>query len=427
MKRFKPWYWLGATLVYSYLFYHQSAGINFLIFNILLVISVFVLQPELRTRRATVVLAVGCLLTATVIAWHATWAAILMNLASLMGLSGLSRQTADSLVVAWVHSAYSSALLTSFSLDFISVWWIIFTLVGAYLLGVFYYPLTIRSLARADLASPNQLIRRRRSPSVGFNPVSLRYEYRSGWLLFVLLNVLLLFFNAVDTFYLTTLRLPAGVTYAMFLHQGVNALIASVVLAIAVVMYFFRGNLNFLTQNHRLRYAAYLWIIQNALLVMLTAVKNFSYVDQYGLTHKRIGVYLYLLLTLIGLITTYVKVHDIKSNWFLFRRNAWIFYAVLVVFSFFDWSRVITHYNLTYLDETQIDVNYLIGLSDTNLDLLDQARRQYDLSLDQESLIQRYIDYFIERTSRQDWQSWNYSDHQRYQRLRLAQLSSPFQ
>ncbi len=482
MKRYKTWYWLGATLLYSALFYDQSAGVNFLIFNVALVGTVFGLQPKLRAQRAVKAIAAGCLLTAVAIVWHPTWPAILMNIVSLMGLSGLSYQPKGSLIVGLVNSGYSlvatafrqtfgrltnvptpgkpsttvtagitadklvsrgapvlivalffvlytqaspafSALFANISLDFISGWWMMFTLFGAYLLLSFFYPSTIRSLSNADLNTPDELVRRRRKTITGFNPVGLRYEYRSGWMLFVMLNALLFFFNAVDMFYVVSMQLPEGVTYTAFVHQGVYTLIASVILAIIIVMFFFRGNLNFLKNNRRLKQMAYVWTAQNAVLILTTAAKTSGYVAAYGLTHKRIGVYVYLLLTLIGLVTTYLKVRDVKTNWFLFRRNAWYFYAVLVVFSWVDWTRVITQFNLAHYDQGKLGMHYLVDLPYSNLDLLVEAQNTHPLELDSYSRdqITQSLDRFKRREQREGWLSWNHTDYmigQRLQRVR---------
>lgn len=481
ITRFKCW--LGATLLYGYLFYDQSAGVNFLLFNVALLAALFALYPTLRRQRTVAAMATGCLLTALNVVWHPTWPAILMNSISLLGLAGLSAHPENSLLVAWINSGYSlvasfwkntlgrinpqpalvsssaqgkttppatagitagkvvsqlvpllvvalffllytqaspafSALFSHLSLDFISVWWVIFTLFGGYLLLAFFYPTAIRPLVRVDLATANELTRQRQPHPYGFNPVGLRYEYRSAWWLFVMLNGLLFVFNAVDIYYLTTARLPEGITHAAFVHQGVNTLITSVVLAIAVVMYFFRGNLNFLKKGEYLRIATYLWIAQNAVLIGATASKNFSYIAEYGLTYKRVGVYLYLLLTLIGLITTYIKVREVKTNWFLLRKNAWLFYAVLVLFSTVDWSRAITRYNLAYLSPGKVDTGYLLSLPDTNLDLLERAP---GLSRPQADLIRDRVSYFIRRENQEDWLSWNYADHLVYQRLHLSE------
>ena len=479
MKITKLGCWISTSLLYGYVFYEQQTGINLLIFNLALLAAIFVLQPTLRQRRSTVAVAAGCLLTAINVMWHPTPIAVFTNLLSLLGLAGLSLQPKSSLMVAWINGIYSlvasiwkqtfgrllpiaseapteadttpvaagitadklisqsipvlvvgvffllytqaspafSALFSGISLDFISAGWIIFTLFGAYLLLAFFYPVAIRSLIRFDLMTPDTLTRQRPKDRLEFNPVGLRYEYRSAWLIFVMLNGLLFLFNAVDIFYLLTQQLPEGVTHSAFVHQGVNTLIASVVLAIVVVMYFFRGNLNFLRGNRRLKLATYVWIVQNGVLIVATASKNFSYISEYGLTHKRIGVYVYLLLTLIGLITTYLKVRDVKSNWFLVRKNAWFFYTVLLVFSFVDWSRVITQYNVAHLEEQEIDMSYLIGLSDTNLDVLENAHRTHSVTPRQEEQIRQEIAYFLQRKAQENWLSWNYAEHQVYQQL----------
>ena len=478
MRQLRLWCWLGATLLYGYLFYNQAIGVNILLFTVALVTAVFALQPALRYQRTVVALAVGCLFTGILTAWHPTWATIIMNAFSLLAFSSLSQRPQVSMVATVVHAAYSmvasffqhvfrpataadntsnesatvatagitfdklvsygapllvaavffvlyleaspafSALFTNLSLDFISLGWVLFTMFGGYLLFAFFYPLVVKPLAEADEAAADQLVRQRRSPLGLFNPVGLRYEYQAGGLLFALLNGLLLLFNTVDAFYLLTLRLPEGVTHTAFLHQGVYALIISVVLAIGVVMYFFRGNLNFLQNNRWLRYAAYGWIGQNALLVVLTGIKNFNYIDEYGLTHKRVGVYVYLLLTLIGLATTYLKVRDKKSNWFLFRKNAWAFYAVLLLYSTIDWTRAIAKYNISRFDSKRVGVEYLLRLSDAHLDLLEEARHTYNLPFEQDIEIKSRVRHFLKQERREEWLAWNYRDYVLMQRLR---------
>jgi hypothetical protein len=477
ITRFKCW--LGATLLYGYLFYDQSAGINFLLFNAALLAGLFSLYPTMRQQRAVKMIAIGCLLTALNVVWHPTWPAVWMNLISLLALAGLSTHPQSSLFVAWINSGYSliasfwkhtlgrlisqpklvpnekptpptvagitagkvvsqfvpllvvalffllytqaspafSALFDQFSLDFISGWWVIFTLCGGYLLLTFFYPVAIHPLLRIDLSAADELRRQRRTHPYGFNPVGLRYEYRSAWRAFILLNILLLVFNAVDIAYLSTGRLPEEVTYKEFLHQGVNTLIISVVLAIAVVMYFLRESLNFLSSGQRLKYAAYAWITQNAVLVGAIAVKNVEYVERFGLTHRRIGVYVYLLLTLIGLAATWIKVRDTKSNWFLVRRNGWAFYVVLVAYGMIDWNYVITQHSLARLEKHPPHMTYLLSLSDVNLDMLASVRENPVVSTQAKERIQNRIESFIQLEHQEGWQSWNYRDHLLYQRL----------
>ena len=479
ITRFKCW--LGATLLYGYLFYDQSAGINFLLFNVALLAALFALYPTLRQRRTVMAVAIGCLLTALNVVWHPTWPAVWMNLISLLGLAGLSAHPESSLLVAWINSGYSlvasfwkhtlgrmisrtelvpgdpkerstppavagitagkvvsqlvpllvtalffllytqaspafSALFSHLSFDFVSGWWVLFTGFGGYLLLTFFCPLTISKLVQADL-SASDLLHRRRSTTSKFNPVGLRYEYRTAWRAFVLLNILLFVFNAVDITYLSAGELPEEITYKEFLHQGVNVLIISVVLAIAIVMYFLRGSLNFLSNSQRLKYAAYVWIIQNAVLVIAIVVKNTEYIERFGLTHRRIGVYVYLLLTLIGLAATWIKVRDTKSNWFLMRRNSWAFYTVLVVYSMVDWGSVITEHSLARLEEHPPHMTYLLSLSDIDLDRLASVQDNPVVSARAKECIYDRIDTFIQQEQREGWQSWNYRDYLLYQKL----------
>ena len=234
--------------------------------------------------------------------------------------------------------------------DLISFGWLFFTLSGFWLVFSFFNPTEITKLVNFDENTPDNLLREKTGKDHqikrDFSLLHLKYEYKTGWLSFGLLNLLILLFNFIDIFYLLSGQLPNDVSYSAFVHQGVNTLILSIVLAITLVMYFFRGNLNFFRNNRKLKIMAYLWILQNILLLGATAYKNGLYIAEYGLTYKRIGVYCYLLLALAGLITTYIKVYQVKTNWFLVRKNAWIFYAVMIIATFFNWARIVTAYNL---------------------------------------------------------------------------------
>lgn len=111
------------------------------------------------------------------------------------------------------------------------------------------------------------------------------------------------------------------------------------------------------------------------------------------------------------MVTTYLKVYKIRSNWFLFRRNAWIAYVILVVLSFFDWLRLITTYNLQHLPSHRLDVAYLLNISDSNLDILYQAsNEQSGLEAYQRIHIKKEVADFVESQASQQWQSWSYAD-----------------
>ena len=122
-------------------------------------------------------------------------------------------------------------------------------------------------------------------------------------------------------------------------------------------------------------------------MLISTAFRNDLYISEYSLTYKRIGVYIYLLLCILGLFTTFVKIMKIKSNSFLFRINAWIFYFVLVVSCLFNWDTIITGFNIT--KSKHLEARYLFGLSNTNLPIL---YKQKQALLDNEKESQLKVD-----------------------------------
>jgi hypothetical protein len=138
---------------------------------------------------------------------------------------------------------------------------------------------------------------------------------------------------------------------------------------VSIILFYFKGYLNFYEGNAWLKRLAYIWIAQNIVLVISTAYRNTVYIGDFGLTHKRIGVYVYLLLCVVGLITTFIKIAKGKNNWFLFRKNAWIFYALMIVSCPFDWDSIITNFDISTFESTktlELDQYYLAGLGHAN-------------------------------------------------------------
>jgi hypothetical protein len=460
---------LIALLAYSLLFFQQEAGINFLIFTILLIVLLLVRQPLLVYSKPWLWVAVGSLAASVNVLWQHTTLAVVAHIISMIVLAGLSLNPGTSFLIAFTNSVYSfigsimlkiaglfseekaktaqplmsssttlkiviPPLITALFIfiyrianpafrsvtdnlftGWISGEWFKFTFLGFLLLFGFFHQVAIESLTDKDLLSPDQLRRKRLGIKRFFKLPALRTEYQLGWLSFALLNALLMFVNGLDLYYLLISKtLPEGVDYAQYVHQGVYALIFSIILAIAVILYYFRGNLNFYAKNNTLKWLAYAWILQNILLVCTTAGKTSLYIAEYSLTHKRIGVYVYLLLTVIGLVITFIKIYGVKNNWFLFRKTAWAFYTVLILATAVNWSRLITQYNLSHLNNfKEVDIAYLVNLPQTNtaqlVNLLVVAPQR--LTESQRAAIEQKKSLFLERYSSQQWQSWNYDDH----------------
>lgn len=316
-----------------------------------------------------------------------------------------------------------------------------------------------KALENAEAQYTDKLMRRRKkgSVSIGYEIIAvfggnlltrkmaLKTEYIIGIISFTALNLLLLLLNSIDV---STLWLDKanGNNLSAELHDGTNALIISIVMAMLVILYFFSGNLNFYSRNKSLRILVYIWIIQNAFLVASVLLRDFYYIEAHGLTYKRIGVMIFLLLCTIGLGTVYLKVARQKTLFYLCRVNGFFWYILLLSLSFVNWDVLIVKYNIAHRDTIKLDLNHLISLSDKTLPLLhknkllmepylpssDYASRAIKKLNDTSKLnaatgdkqilaFENDLDYrikaFKKRYENTSWRSWNYPDWQTYRYL----------
>jgi hypothetical protein len=477
MKK-NDWILLITVALYSFLFYQQTAGINFLIFTVAVVIGLYVKDNNLIKNNKWKLAAVGSLLSALCISCYGNSLSVIANIISLSLLSALSYSSNTSVILSLLFSFYSyfssavfilldwqerklkqfststnplykrillvviplfitllfffmyqasNSLFNDFTkninLDFISIDWIIFTIGGFLLLYGFFYHNQIKYLADLDANASNTINPNNNKTITLFGKqISASDEEFSGLILFILLNVLLLIVNALDiNFLFIGQTLPAGVTYSQFVHQGTGMLIISIIIAIAIILFYFRGALNFSEKSKTIKILAYLWIIQNAFMLISTGLRNNIYIAEYSLTYKRIGVYIYLLLAFIGLITTYIKIVKIKSNNYLFRTNTWLFYYLLIIACFINWDNVVTEFNIH--KAKILDKDYLVeGLSDSNLPQLvaiqDTAIKNtayYESSF--ENSLSKKLYYFLNKQQDKSWRSWSYDNSRVHNKL----------
>lgn len=428
---------LASALVYTYLFYHQLPGINYLIFSVVLVAIIFISKLELLTKPAALTTALGAVVSGVFVFYYGTDLAIAANLSSLLALGALSLNPQSSLIVSWLHSLYSvvmfipltflrkidenmhaeenpgeqhkeptnwqrgiiiiiallivlvffalykdanpvfSKLSENIKLDFISGELMLFFIVAFLVLLGFFRQQVIGRVINSDNNSSDKLkdiTEEEHLQSYFGKLLGVKNEVFAGVLLLALLNLLIAAVNGIDIFYSMGIEnLPEGMTLADYLHDGTNSLIVSIIFAVIIILFFFRGYLNYAPQSKALKLLAYVWIAQNIVLVASTCHRNLIYIDTYGLTYKRIGVFVFLLLCVVGLSTTFVKVLAGKSNWFLFRKNAWLFYAVLLAFSCFNWDVVIAKHNIAQVKknkEVELDYYYLYNLNNALPELL---------------------------------------------------------
>lgn len=254
--------------------------------------------------------------------------------------------------------------------------------------------------------------------------LAIKTEYKTGLISLLLLNVLLLFINILDIKYVWFgFTFSDDVNLSAYVHEGAGLLIFSIILAMLILLFFFRGNLNFYKKNKWLQYGAYLWIFQNIILVISVFIRDFYYISHFGLAYKRIGLLFFLAMVVCGLITVFCKILYTRTAYYILRINAWAGIFLLVLATTVHWDYRIAKYNLERKSLVPLDIPYLLSLSDRTLPLIEKNKDVLTHDTHQwHTHYKPYTSYnaagyfeerkkiFIEKQKQYSWLSWNSAD-----------------
>lgn len=406
-----------SALLFSTLFYKQATGLNILLFTILTIIVLPINNFEvLKHQKSIVVKMILYLLTGIMVFFYNSNLALTANIIAFFTFVGSFSENKASIYILWLNGIYTSIvsvftkyfdivskenqlvkkrninfiywakigiptflivilftylyslgnpvfkdLISKINFDFINFQWILLSVFGFYLFNNITNPIKIEPATELDLNTENDLY----DDLLNKAPKEkLIQENQLGVILMSLLNILIAIYLITDVLFINKIQYLNAVELSQQVHSGINSLIISIVFAIIIILYFFRGDLNFFIKSKNLKTLTFLWIFLNLLLSIVTAYKNFEYLNTFGLTYKRIGVLVYLSLTITGLISTFIKVYSIKNGWFVIRRNFEIAFIILILSTTINWDALITKFNINYAKQT--DFEYLLNLSNNN-------------------------------------------------------------
>lgn len=448
---------IGAFL-FSTLFYDKRIGLNLFLFSIVTISVLYVNNKDDFKNKRTLLYACLYLITGLAVFFHDSLVSVIANFVTFFTLIGLLSEHKSSIYINWLNGLYTtiaglfhrnftfneitqeveqkksvdyihlikiifipsiiliifiglyqngnplfSKIIASIDLSFINVQWLLFAGLGYYLLSNIHKPIEVEPATEIDLKTGNSL-----SKTNAFSIPKLKQENQLGVILISLLNALILLFLITDiTFLISNDDVRASV-FSSQVHSGINALIASIVIAIIILLYVFRGDINFYKDNKTLKQLAFTWIILNIVLVLSITAKNGQYIYYYGLTYKRIGVLVYLTLAVTGLITTLVKINKIKNIWYLLRLNTKAAFIVLIIASTINWDYHITNYNFNYAKS--MDFNYLIELSNNNTFLLKEQAETKVLGRDSIKRIEDKYNKYVYELRTNSWQELQYDN-----------------
>ena len=421
-------FWISLTL-FIILFYNQFLGINLLIFSIFLILFTIVKKGKeiLSFEKITFIIAI--LISGFSSAYFADWYSKLINILSLLVFPFIINDPEKKLIFSWVKSLFNYLIFPIkiienkiFGNTFIikEFWSKLFKIciLPMCVIGLF---ISLYSNINQDF---NQLIETIKFPEINFSFIGLfllgfflltgfwfykspleleiyfgnyvkndfeNYEinekqasnrsinFNSGILLFSILNFLLftlLCFEMQDIFIgfsqLDEIQLNTK------LHSGIDSIKISIVFAIILIMIYFNKSLSVFEKNKKLKIIAFVWIFLNVFLCFISFYKNIIFIDYFGLTLKRLGVFGFLGLSLIGLIFTFLKIGKMKTNYFLIRNMLWVFFIFSVIITPINWSNFITKYEINTFKNGKgsLEMYYLINLPDYNSVTLNEFQKE---------------------------------------------------
>ncbi|MNP94753.1 hypothetical protein D3C85_72950 [compost metagenome] len=424
---------LACSLIFTLLFYNESVGVNLGIFGLLLTGLIYFFYRSRFTDHSYWALMIASILSCSAFAWYGDFVSFLALALSVIFLQFKTQETklkiiqvfplvfingiaslgrifmfsqwlpkreikndfAKKLIAYFIipivfvglffmvyafGSDHFSAIFTDYTLDLNIFQVVLIALLGFYISFTFWnYWLPEICYDKNPLLDNDFSNEIRVSNQKTFPFLDIDFERRSGEITLLLLNVLLLVFIATynyEQFFedIDKSKLSSAT------HERVNAVVFSIVMAVGVILFYFKGSFNFDEKAKRLKQLSKIWILLNGVLILSTIVKNSEYVSFFGLTYKRLGVFAFLCLAIIGLFFTFLKITKQKTNAYLFNQMIWYFYGTILLCSFVNWGNLITNYNISV--NKGVEPRFL---SDLNFN--DEARRDYFLlkNLDGES------------------------------------------
>jgi Domain of unknown function (DUF4173) len=235
----------------------------------------------------------------------------------------------------------------------------------------------------------------------------------------LLLNAMFAFENILDFKYIWSGQaLPPGTNFAEYVHRGSYTLIATAILAGALVLYALQPGSN--TEKSRpVRWLVYAWTAQNIALVASSVMRTLDYVDAYGMTLWRFAGLIWMALVAAGLLLIILRIIKRRGHLWLVNANLGTAFAVLLVCGFIDFSGIVAQWNVSralknvtaqaLALQLNLDIPYLVELGPSSLPALQRLQQATHDSFSLEFQTRQLEAQRQEKQS--DWRHWTMRGH----------------
>ncbi len=417
---------LGIALIFQALFFKFNAGLNYLIFTLLLLsVLRFYIKPQSYSNTFKLVLLLVVAVTFSVVFANTTYsifiywifAIILISVAGysrikhieltplllLNGFESLANSVKNNrqvkftersmpyikfiflpiftiIILLWLYALSNTLFaesLTSIA-DYISDFFakisfarFFFTLLGLLIAVIFLSNKPVNSIITLDEKINSHLIRVKSSfKKVGVLSKLLLRKKQVAIVTFIILNIMIAWLNYLDIENIWIgFKWDGGFLKSM-IHEGTNMLIFAILISIGITLFYLSSNLVFL-KNNRLFYGLLIvWLLQNILMAVSVSIRNTIYIEHFSLAYKRIFVYFFLLACIVGLLSIIFKIIYKRSISFLISVNSISVLVIVLISSAFNWDKIMAKYNFENYKKSFVHFNFLVDLNNSALPLL---------------------------------------------------------
>jgi len=420
-----------TTILFIILFYNQNIGLNLGIIGVIYAVLTFFITPERNRTKTFIFLFITSILSSGAFAWYGDFPSFLAVVSSviLLGYRSRNRRMKILLLIPVMVTNFSTFLCRFFSFDqwlpkkkitgfwqkafalifvpllLISVFFGVYSVgsdhfaglfkdiefdinfwqfiaiatLGIFIAFTYWNHVVERLIYKTNSSLDNDFNEKDKVLKPTYSFFDLDTERMSGMISLLALNILLVFFIITYNYEQFYESVKTPVQLSEETHERVNAVIISIVMSILVIMFYFKSSFNFDPKAGLMKNLAKIWIFLNAVLVISAMLKNSEYITSYGFTYKRLGVYAFLILALVGLFMTFIKIQKQKRNIFLFNSMVWCIYGIVLICSYINWGGMITSQNMKRKDFVLNYYETTINFNDRQL--LDYAAKTHDESL----------------------------------------------
>jgi Domain of unknown function (DUF4173) len=195
------------------------------------------------------------------------------------------------------------------------------------------------------------------------------------------LNAMFIAENILDLQYVwSESLLPVGMNHAEYVHRGSYSLIATAILAGALVIFALQPGSRS-EASRPIRWLVYLWTAQNIMLVASSAKRTLSYIDAYGMTLWRLSGLIWMGLVAAGLLFIVARIITKRGNLWLLNVNLGAAFIVLLVCGLVDFRGVVADWNVSRAiakiaePNPAVDTDYLRQMGPSAIPALNRLMR----------------------------------------------------